>query len=66
VTLALAPAAWRELADAPEVRFDVAVNEMQPERERRVAQLIWSGGGGWIYLRGDRQDLASFGVLELA
>jgi hypothetical protein len=66
VTLALAPGFWRELADTPEIRFDIAVNEMQPERERRAAQLIWSGGGGWIYLRGDRQDAASLGVLELA
>jgi hypothetical protein len=27
--------------------------------------LVWSGGGGWVYLRGDRQDPARFGVLEL-
>ena len=24
------------------------------------------GGGGWVYLRGDRQDEAGFGVLDLA
>ena len=34
-------------------------------RERRSGQLVWSGGGGWVFLRGDRQDPASLGVLEL-
>jgi hypothetical protein len=42
------------------------VNQMLPERLRRVGQLVWSGGGGWVYLRGDRQDPARFGTLELA
>ncbi len=43
--------------------FDLLVNEMQPDRLRRAGQLVWSGGGGWIYLRGDRHDPS--GVLEL-
>ena len=47
------------------VRFDLIVNEMLPGRLRRVGQLVWSGGGGWQWLRGDRQDPARFGVLEL-
>jgi hypothetical protein len=47
------------------VRFDLIVNEMLPGRQRRVGQLVWSGGGGWAWLRGDRQDPARFGVLEL-
>ena len=47
------------------VRFDVIVNEMLPGRLRRVGQLVWSGGGGWVWLRGDRQDPSRFGVLEL-
>jgi hypothetical protein len=47
------------------VRFDVIVNEMLPGRERRVGQLVWSGGGGWVWLRGDRQDPSRLGVLEL-
>ncbi|HYX81353.1 MAG TPA: heparinase II/III family protein [Gemmatimonadales bacterium] len=47
------------------VRFDLIVNEMLPGRVRRVGQLVWSGGGGWVWLRGDRQDPARFGVLEL-
>jgi hypothetical protein len=45
--------------------FDLLVNEMQPDRLRRAGQLVWSGHGGWVYLRGDRQDPAEFGVLEL-
>ncbi|MEO6056312.1 MAG: heparinase II/III family protein, partial [Gemmatimonadales bacterium] len=45
--------------------FDVLVNEMHPGRLRRAGQLVWSGGGGWVYLRGDRQVAAAFGILEL-
>jgi hypothetical protein len=48
-----------------EVEFDLLVNRMESDRLRRAGQLVWSGGGGWIYLRGDRQDPASFGILEL-
>jgi len=47
------------------VRFDLIVNEMLPGRLRRVGQLVWSGGGGWVWLRGDRQDPGRFGVVEL-
>lgn len=47
------------------VRFDLIINEMLPGRRRRVGQLVWSGGGGWAWLRGDRQDPSRFGVLEL-
>ncbi|HEY7193052.1 MAG TPA: heparinase II/III family protein [Gemmatimonadales bacterium] len=47
------------------VHFDLIVNEMLPGRLRRVGQLVWSGGGGWVWLRGDRQDPSRFGVLEL-
>jgi hypothetical protein len=45
--------------------FDLIVNEMHPERLRRAGQLVWSGGGGWVYLQGDRQAAESFGTLEL-
>ena len=38
------------------IGLDVIVNEMPPWRERRRGQLVLSGGGGWAYLRGDRQD----------
>jgi hypothetical protein len=48
-----------------EIGFDLMINRIEPERERRSGQLVWSGGGGWIYLRGDRQDPGALGVLEL-
>jgi heparinase II/III-like protein/cellulose/xylan binding protein with CBM9 domain len=47
------------------VSFDLIINEMLPGRLRRVGQLVWSGGGGWVWLRGDRHDPARFGILEL-
>lgn len=37
--------------------FNVVVNEMYAHRERRAGQLALSGGG-WVYLRGDREDPA--------
>ena len=45
--------------------FDLIVNEMRPDRVRRAGQLVWSGGNGWVWLRGDRQPTERFGVLEL-
>jgi hypothetical protein len=45
--------------------FDLLVNEMRPGRIRRSGQLIWSGGPGWVYLRGDRQSRERFGELEV-
>ena len=45
--------------------FDLLVNEMHPGRLRRAGQLVWSGGGGWVYLRGDRQSADALGTLEL-
>lgn len=47
------------------VGFDLIVNEMAAGRERRIGQLVWSGGGGWVWLRGDRQDPKRHGILEL-
>jgi hypothetical protein len=64
VTVAVALTGWEPRAE-DELGFDVLVNRMTPDRERRAGQLVWSGGGGWVYLRGDRQDPAAFGVLEL-
>ena len=65
VTLAIP---WPEGLVTPvggQVGFDLIVNEMLPGRERRVGQLVWSGGNGWVWLRGDRHDPERFGVLEL-
>jgi heparinase II/III-like protein/cellulose/xylan binding protein with CBM9 domain len=47
------------------VAFDLIINEMLPGRVRRAGQLVWSGGDGWVWLRGDRQQPSRFGVLEL-
>jgi len=66
VTLALRPPGWETRQFGDRVGFDLLVNEALPDRERRVGQLVWSGGGGWVWLRGDRQDPARFGELELA
>lgn len=65
VTLAVSPPFWHPLSLGREARFDLIVNQMRPGRTRRAGQLVWSGGGGWAYLQGDRQDPASFGVLDL-
>lgn len=66
VTLAATPAFWDEARAAGELGFDLIVNEMRPGRARRAGQLVWTGGGGWVWLRGDRHDPSRFGVLELA
>jgi hypothetical protein len=47
------------------IGFDLIVNEMHRDRIRRAGQLIWSGGAGWVYLRGDRHDPGAFGQLRL-
>ena len=65
VTLDLLSEAIAAIAVGDSLGFDLIVNEMLPGRERRAGQLVWSGGHGWVYLRGDRQDPAHFGRLEL-
>jgi hypothetical protein len=65
VTAAIPVPAWQSTAPHETIRFDLLVNQAAPDRERRAGQLVWSGGGGWVYLRGDRQDPARFGVLEM-
>jgi hypothetical protein len=55
----------RLLGPGARIGFDLLINEMQAGRLRRAGQLIWSGGNGWIYLRGDHHDPSQFGVLEL-
>jgi hypothetical protein len=65
VTLRIRPDPWPPgPADEPP-RFDLAVNEMRPGRMRRMGQLAWTGGGGWVYLRGDRHSPGRLGRLRL-
>jgi len=45
--------------------FDLIVNEKLPDRMRRSGQLVWSGGNGWVWLRGDRQSSDRLGTLDL-
>mgnify|MGYP002778002633 CR=1 FL=1 len=52
---------------ASDVLLDLCVNVRPPGRERRVGQLVASGGRGeWIYLRGDRQPRDRALVFRLA
>ena len=48
-----------------QVLVQVVVNEMQPGRWRRAGQLALVGGGGWIYLRGDRESPATAAMAEV-
>ncbi len=65
MTLRIPCSTLAHLPVGSQIRFDVAVNEAHPDRERRAGQLRWSGGGGWVYLRGDVLDPRRFGVLHL-
>jgi hypothetical protein len=65
LTVALPCAGLEQLVETPRVEFEIVVNEMRPDRVRRAGQLAWAGGGGWVYLRGDRLDPSRLGVLEL-
>ncbi|MEO7136499.1 MAG: heparinase II/III family protein [Gemmatimonadales bacterium] len=65
ITAAISPVGWNAVRRGEAIGFDLLVNEMQPDRLRRAGQLVWSGGGGWVWLRGDRQDPSRFGTLEL-
>ena len=65
ITLAVAWPEWQRAHVGGQVGFDLIINEMLPGRERRAGQLVWSGGNGWVWLRGDRQDPARIGILEL-
>jgi hypothetical protein len=65
LTVAITPSGWGQLRSGDQIGFDLLINQMLPDRLRRAGQLVWSGGGGWVWLRGDRQDPARFGTLEL-
>lgn len=66
MTLRLSHPGFALMHPGERLGFDLLINEMQPGRLRRAGQLVWSGNGGWIYLRGDRHDPSELGVLELA
>ena len=65
VTLAFAWPEWARPHVGGRVSFDLIVNEMLPDRQRRAGQLAWSGGNGWVWLRGDGQAKERLGELEL-
>jgi hypothetical protein len=65
ITLALRPLGWAHYRPDEELGFDLLINQMLPERTRRAGQLVWSGGGGWVWLRGDRQNPDRLGILQL-
>ena len=65
VTLAIDWPDWQRAHVGGQVRFDLLINEALPGRVRRAGQLVWSGGNGWVWLRGDRQDVERMGMLEL-
>jgi hypothetical protein len=45
--------------------INVVINRMRPGRQRRAGQLALAGGGGWIYLRGDREAPENAAVVEI-
>lgn len=63
VTIALRDPRLASVRPGEVLGFDLVVNQMTPERVRRLGQLVWSGDGGWTYLRGDRG--AASGIVEL-
>ena len=54
-----------ELRKGDTVPLNVVVNEMRPMRSRRAGQLALGGGGGWVYLRGDRESPDSAVLTEV-
>ncbi len=51
--------------DRSQVLVQVVVNEMRPGRVRRAGQLAEAAGGGWTYLRGDRESPVNAAILEI-
>jgi hypothetical protein len=53
--------------EATRFGFDVYVNRAAPEHERRVGQLVWSGGRGTrVYLAGDRALPGALPLVEVS
>jgi hypothetical protein len=47
------------------IAVNVVVNEMYADRERRAGQLALADGGGWTYLRGDRESPLTAALAEV-
>ncbi len=56
----------RKLVQGERIPVNLIVNEMYPDRSRRAGQLALSGGGGWVYLRGDREHPSSAVIAEVS
>src|SRR3989475_11641799 len=56
ITAAIAPADGGRSHVGGRVGFRLIGNALLPGRVRRAGQLVWSGGDGWGWLRGGRQD----------
>ena len=54
-----------QISRGQEFLVNLVVNEMLAERERRAGQLALVGGGGWVYLRGDRESAAVAAIAEV-
>jgi hypothetical protein len=65
-TLVVTVDVGRPLHRGDRVLVSMVVNEMYPERERRAGQLALVGGGGWVYLRGDRESPATAVTAEVS
>ncbi len=58
-------ATGRSLRKGDRILVNLIVNEMYSSRQRRAGQLALSGGGGWVYLRGDREHPAHAVIAEV-
>lgn len=56
----------RPLRAGDRIPVNLIVNEMYPWRGRRAGQLALSGGGGWVYLRGDRESPDAAVIAEVS
>jgi hypothetical protein len=54
-----------QVQSGQKIPVNLVINEMYSTRERRAGQLALSGGG-WVYLRGDREHPASAVVAEVS
>ena len=55
----------RQLVRGDTVLLNLVVNEQRQGRLTRAGQLVLSGGGGWVYLRGDRESPDAAALAEV-